>query len=110
MWQEVEKGLEEKLLKSAVEFTGNHCVYGEYMHKVLEKWKYSTEHNLSNHAINRQAWIGHAACYIAIGCPEYITRKAWSHLTDEQRDLANRQADIAILEFEKNYIERAIDE
>lgn len=83
-------------LELAIDFTGDHIVYGMYMLKVAEEWKYSCEHNLSCITQNRQAWIGHAACAYALCLPEDIVRKAWSYLSDEQRRLANIQADIAI--------------
>jgi hypothetical protein len=51
---------------------------------------------------NRRAWIGHAACCMAIKCPEYITRSAWGYLTKEQQDLANAEADRAIAWWERN--------
>lgn len=104
MWQQIEKELEDEMLKNAIDFTGNHVLYGENMEKVLKLWKVSSENNLTNMSINRQAWIGHAACYIGIKCPEYITRKAWAFLTDKQRELANLQADRIILLFENSYI------
>jgi len=89
------------LLKKAIKFTSNHRLYGFYMIKVVKKWKYSCEHNLSCEDMNRQAWIGHAACCLALNCPEDITRLAWHYLTQEQQDKANQEADSAILLWEK---------
>jgi hypothetical protein len=51
---------------------------------------------------NRQAWIGHAACALAHGIPEDIVREAWSYLTQEQQDAANKKADEAIAHWENN--------
>ena len=104
MWRTIKDEEEkEKLLQEAIRFTGNHQLYGEYMMKVIKEWKISCEHNLTDTSLNRQAWIGHSACCLAIGCPEDITREAWWKLTDDQRDLANKEADKAINKWEENH-------
>jgi len=70
---------------------------------VVKEWPNACEQNLTNTNINRRAWVGHAACCLAFGCPEYITREAWGFLSDKQRDDANKQADYAIMIWEENY-------
>lgn len=94
MWGDVEK--KKDWLNKAIEFTGNHELYGMWMIKVADDWIYSCQHNLTKYDTNRKAWIGHAAVAYAIQCPEDIVRNAWGFLTKEQRDLANNQALIAI--------------
>lgn len=94
MWADVENAKEH--LDRAVAFTGNHELYGLFMMRVAAEWRYSCENALTDAMLNKRAWIGHAATALAIGCPEDITRKAWGMLTDEQRFLANQQADRAI--------------
>ena len=101
MWRKLEKSQEPEFVSKAIEFTGNHILYGQYMMKVIVEYPKSCEQFLTNPSINRQAWIGHAAANIAIQCPEYLTRIAWKELTEEQRILANKQADIAIEAWEK---------
>ena len=103
MWRKVDNQEENRFLSAAVEFTGDAELYGKNMIRVINEWPISCEHNLSNVSINRRAWIGHAACCIAFGCPEYIVRKAWWRLSDEQRRLANDKADEAIREWEQRY-------
>jgi hypothetical protein len=67
------------------------------MQRVIREWPKACEHNLTAVAMNRQAWIGHAATAMALdGCPETITRQAWGRLTQEQQDAANEQAQKAI--------------
>jgi len=111
MWEEVDKnmwgtvGNRQKYLKWAIEFTGDHKKYGRFMMRVVDEWKYSCEHNLSNLTQNRQAWIGHAACAMANECPEDIVRQAWGHLTKEQQIKANAQADSAIDHWEQKNAE-----
>lgn len=101
MWGSVKN--RKEWLKKAIDFTGDHLLYGRWMLKVVNDWEKSCEHNLSNKEQNRRAWIGHAAVAYAIGCPEDIVREAWSYLSEEQQNKANEQADKAISEWETNY-------
>ena len=101
MWGNVDD--RNAFLKIAIEFTGNHKEYGKWMRKVIKEWPISCEHNLTAVTLNRKAWLGHAACALAIKCPEDIVRQAWSHLTEEQQRKANEQAEKAIKAWEKRY-------
>lgn len=101
MWGEVED--RKSMLQQAIDFTGNHMLYGSYMLRVIREWPYSCENALTDSMLNRKAWLGHAACAMAIHCPEDITRKAWGFLTHEQRTLANRRAAFAIGAWEESY-------
>ena len=105
MWRDVNQIDDEIYYQEAIKFTGNHELYGSWMLKVTEQWKYSCEHNLSCTSMNRQAWIGHAACCLAIKCPEQITRRAWHCLTKDQQDKANKKADEAIAKWESKQYE-----
>ncbi len=110
LWEEIAHNMwgvaddKELCLKIATVFTGDHKIYGEHMMKVATSWKYSCENALTDRNLNRRAWIGHAACALYKGIPENIVRQAWGSLTDEQRILANKEADNAIREWEFNYI------
>ena len=103
MWGTVEQ--RKEWLDRAREFTGDTERYGAYMIKVTKEWPFSCENALTDYSINRKAWIGHAAVALAVQCPEDIVRQAWGELTDEQRFLANKQADDAIRLWENSYIE-----
>lgn len=109
VWRKLPSGEEPAMLAKAIEFTGNHELYGSYMRMVAEEWPVSCEHNLTETSMNRGAWIGHAAAYMAIGTPEYITRRAWWMLTQEQRDLADKEAEDAIREWEIRHSDAGID-
>lgn len=102
MWGKVKN--KELMLKKAIEFTGNHILYGQYMIKVANEWHVSCENALTDNLINKRAWIGHAACAMHLKCPEDITRLAWKYLTYEQQFLANIEADRAIEHWTLNYI------
>lgn len=97
MWRYCHGNEREKLFKQALEFTGDYKLYGKYMIKAVTEWKYSIPMALTNPSINHQAFVGHAACCIAIKCPEDITRQAWHYLTVDQQNLANNEADKAII-------------
>lgn len=61
--------------------------------QVITEWVYSCEHNLTNEQLNRIAYIGQASCCLAYKVPSTITMEAWSHLTKQQQDEANKVAD-----------------
>lgn len=105
MWRKVSSREEAKYLDEAIRFTGNYEEYGIYMMKVVKVWPISCSHNLTDTTQNRKAWVGHAACCMAINCPEYITRQAWGYLTEMQQKLANDQAQLAIEWWEHNKCE-----
>jgi len=90
-------------LAKAIEFTGDHALYGGYMMRVVKEWPISCENALTDTNINQKAWVGHAAVALALGIPEDITRKAWGNLTDEQRFLANQKAARAICYWRTSY-------
>jgi hypothetical protein len=106
MWGDVNKRGE--YLKKAIEFTGDHNLYGSYMIQVADHWKYSCEHNLTKSNINKKAWIGHAAVALAIQCPEDIVREAWGYLSNQQQELANMRAQEAINHWEVKQCQRLI--
>lgn len=87
-------------LQKAIDFTGDHTLYGLWMMKVVNLWPMSCEQNLTKLDTNRKAWIGHAAVALAMQCPEDIVRQAWGFLSDEQQKLANQKAQEAINEWE----------
>ena len=103
MWRRVHGKERARLLQEAIRFTGDATIYGSWMLKVIREWPVSCEHNLTDYDMNRRAWVGHAACCLAITCPEDITREAWGELTQEQQDRANARADEAIYAWERRY-------
>lgn len=106
MWRRIWGKAREEFAVRAIAFTGDASAYGAAMLQVLDAYPVAAEHNLTDLAQNRQAWIGHAACYLAFECPEDIVREAWGQLTQQQRDEANAAADIAIAEWETRYAEK----
>jgi len=101
MWRKVGPAERIKLLEDARVFTGDADRYGSWMMRVITDWPISCEQNLGFEGQNRQAWVGHAACCMALNCPEDVTRAAWWLLTQPQRDAANAVADKAIATWEE---------
>ena len=106
MWNKVDKKTESIMLETAIEFTGNHVLYGKSMNDVVFKWLNTMENHLTNKHINRMAFLGHCAVFYKLQIPEYIVRSAWKHLTDEQRRLADIQAENNIKEWELWYMKK----
>jgi hypothetical protein len=96
MWRKVSIDEERELMPIAVAFTGDADLYGSFMVRVTNEWPISCEHNLTDRSLNKQAWLGHAACALAKSLPEYIVRKAWGILSEQQRVDANIRAQRAI--------------
>jgi hypothetical protein len=88
----------------AIDFTGDHKLYGSFMRRVCLEWPISTENAFTDPYLNHRAWVGHAACALAFNCPEDIVRQAWRFLSDEQKLLANKEASRAIADWRRSYI------
>jgi hypothetical protein len=104
MWATITGDERKKVQANAIEFISNTELFGEFMLRVVKTWKYSCEQNLSDVHMNRVAWIGQAACCLAFGCPEYITRSAWATVTQAVRDKADAKAEAAIKLWENQYV------
>ena len=103
MYDEIKDGRKERVLL-AIECLGNKEKCYNAMKMVVENWILACEHNLTNESSNRRAWVGQAACNIAYNVKEDETREAWGILTQEQRYMANKIADIVITEWEKKFL------
>lgn len=103
MWRKCNAVERKELLEKAIEFTGDHEMYGDQMMVIVKSWPIACEHNLTDSSLNKLAWIGHAATAYAINCPEDITRMAWGCLSEQQRNLANAKAQDALNFWTMNY-------
>jgi hypothetical protein len=93
----------EELITLALHLLSSPRKLYRVMSLVSTKWRYASEMNLSHAAINRQAWLGQAACCYEYHVPEHLTKQAWWRLTQDQRDKANAIADRVILEWEQRH-------
>lgn len=71
-----------------------------FMQKVIDEWKYSCEHNLSNIALNRVAWLGQSACCLYAKIPYSITMENWRFVDEENKIIACEIAEKIIKEYE----------
>ena len=96
MWEKVAAMDFDRLLKLAIEFTGDHVAYGNAMQRVVFAWPQTMLHNLTNTSLNQRAFVGHCAACFEHQLPESVTRAAWAYLSEAQRIEANKQAQNAI--------------
>lgn len=64
----------------------------KYMMRVVEEWRCSCEHNLTNESMNKIAYVGQAACCIYGGVPSTVTMEIWSTLPQNVRDRSDEIA------------------
>lgn len=89
----------DKPIKLAIKMLTDLDLFEKTAREVIHNWHYTCEHNLTNTGLNRIAYIGQASCFYKYDVREDETRKAWSYLTDEQREKANAVADKILREW-----------
>ncbi len=65
--------------------------FSGYLNAVINEWKFSCEHYLTNKAMNRIAWLGQSAVCYGDSIPSKYSG-AWFDLTDEEQNAANEAA------------------
>lgn len=70
------------------------------MRRAVAEWPKAAAHHLTDGGMNQRAWLGWAACGIAMKVPAHLTRAAWWTLTEAQRRYANNAADAVIADYE----------
>lgn len=73
------------------EFLSDLNLFAGVLEKVISEWKYSCEHYLTNHAMNRIAWLGQAAMCYHTGVPSKFCG-GFNLLSDDQKNAANNVA------------------
>lgn len=74
----------------------------ENMNFVVDNWKHSMEHNLTNNSMNHIAYIGQSACCNYFKIPNSITMECWSKLSKDVQQRANKNAISAIERWKEN--------
>lgn len=101
-----ESGLNRQQLKEKCnEFFCNKKLVRKYMEMTIKNWPYSCQHNLSNEAMNRVAWLGQSAVCLYCKCPSQITMETWREVPQECRDEADRIANEIIKKYETTPIQ-----
>lgn len=93
----------QEMIKSVIELFSAPEKTEKLMREVVLKWPNSCEHNLTNPAMNRVAYLGQAACCINAGVPCTVTMEAWNLVPKEYRDIADSIAEKIIKEWEVKY-------
>lgn len=97
LWEDFKAGfynnvsgeLKKKQIQQVVELFSNKELTEKYMQMVIDLWHFSCEHNLTNEAMNRIAYLGQAACCMYAGISSTITMEAWHLVSKENRDIAD---------------------
>lgn len=112
LWEEVDFGMytavlgsakRDRLVKKALSLLSNPTMLEHYMRKSLTVFPKSTERNLTTQGMNKQAWLGQAACCLFGNVPSDITKEAWGMLTLKQKDAANDAADRVYEDWRATY-------
>lgn len=82
---------DEQCEQKYVDLLTNIPLFESTLEKIINEWKYSCEHYLTNKSMNRIAWLGQAAVCYEYGVPSKYSG-AWFKLSKEQQDLANESA------------------
>ena len=90
----------KELSKKVIELFENSEKTKEFMLKVINKWVYSCEHNLTNISLNRVAWLGQSACCLYAKIPYSLTMENWRYVNEEKRKIACDIAEKIIKEYE----------
>jgi hypothetical protein len=72
-------------------FLSDETLFRDALNHVINEWKYSCEHYLTNKSMNRIAWLGQASLCYAKGIPSEF-RGGWNLLTEDQQEKANKIA------------------
>ncbi len=82
---------DDECRESYREFLADPGRFGAALERVLDEWKNSCEHYLTNESMNRVAWLGQASACIAMGLPSKY-RSGYFLLTDDQKKAADALA------------------
>jgi hypothetical protein len=92
----------KQMISKVLEMFNSKSKTKEMMFYVVDNWKYSCEHNLTNESLNKIAYIGQAACCVYSNIPNSVTMEAWSLLSDEVKSRSNKIALSAIKRWNEN--------
>lgn len=75
------------------------------LYRAVEEWPKSCQQSMTSDAVNRIAFLGHAACCIGVGSPEENTRIGWHLLNQREQDAANLAAKEVLDYWENIYMQ-----
>lgn len=89
-----------------IRILSNTELFAEILEKIINEWKYSCEHYLTNRSMNRIAWLGQAAVCYETGVPSAYSG-AWFELSNQEQENANN---IALIYLNKWLVRNGKDE
>lgn len=100
LWEDFKNGFydnisgekKKELSFKVIELFNDSKLTKENMMRVINEWKYSCEHNLSNDSMNKIAYLGQGACCLYAGIPNSITMESWSLLSKERQKKSDKIA------------------
>ncbi len=100
LWEDFKNGFydnisgekKKELSLKVIELFNDSKLTKENMMRVINEWKYSCEHNLSNDSMNKIAYLGQGACCLYAGIPNAITMESWSLLSKERQKESDKIA------------------
>lgn len=96
-------GEQKKLcISKCLEMFNDESLTIQNMNFVVDNWKHSMEHNLTNNSMNHIAYIGQSACCNYFKIPNSITMECWSKLSKDVQQRANKNAISAIERWKEN--------
>ena len=104
VWEDYKKGFYDNCSgdkkkfyqEKIIEMFNSETLTQDFMLKVIDEWKFSCEHNLTNNAVNKIAYIGQSACCLYCGAPHTVTMETWSKVPLENQERANKIAESVI--------------
>jgi hypothetical protein len=110
LWEDFKAGFydncsgekKDLFIQKSIEMFNSERLTKENMFYIVDNWKYSCEHNLTNPSINQIAYIGQAACCNYSGCPSTVTMEVWNMLTPDVQKSADSIALEAIERWKQN--------
>ena len=99
-WEDYKRGLyrtekherENELINSCENLLKSKKMFSMAIMRVLTEWPNCVDHNLSYEGSNRLSYIGQASCCLIFGANIKETCKAWSRLSKEEQETANKIA------------------
>lgn len=96
MWKRVAaEAAQLRCIAAAVALLRDRSLFAQAVLRVLVEWPTSCRAEFTSPG-NHLAWIGQAACCLATGVPEDLTRRAWWKLSEAERERANDTARLAL--------------
>ena len=93
---------EIKNINKVIEFFRDENLFLDTGFEIIDKWRFTLQHHLSDESINKIAYIGQLACNYKYKIPEITTKKAWFMLDRETQNKANKTAEKLLKIYLKN--------